>query len=254
MGGDTWGVDYVLLDKDDAVIGDAFCYRNQRTEAVVPQVHHVVSFEKLYGRTGIQSANFNTVYQLFCDKISGRLETATNFLMLPDYFNFRLTVMKRQEYTNATTTGMVNAKTRAWDKDIIERLGLPTHLFDTLSQPGTVVGELTDEVAAKVGYRAKVILPATHDTASAVLADLLKRVRPTFPATRGRFSVWNNWRRKRAPRRGIPFGRYSDHGYYPGRARNKEELFGDCRMNKERAALRLFLSFFVKILYSGNTV
>ena len=95
---------------------------------------------------------------------------AKSFLMLPDYFHFRLTGVKKQEYTNATTTGMVNTKTRTWDTEILEKLGYKKELFGELSQPGTIVGEFTDEVAAYVGYKATVVLPATHDTASAVLA------------------------------------------------------------------------------------
>ena len=90
--------------------------------------------------------------------------------MLPDYFHFLLTGVKKQEYTNATTTGMVNAETHTWDEDILETLGFKKELFSELSKPSSYVGEFTDEIASYVGYKAKVILPATHDTASAVLA------------------------------------------------------------------------------------
>ena len=170
VGIDTWGVDYVLLDDEDKAIGDTFCYRNSRTEAVIDEVHGLVPFASLYAKTGIQFASFNTIYQLYCDKQNGRLARAKSLLMLPDYFHFRLTGEKRQEYTNATTTGMVSATTRAWDGDILDALGFPKHLFGELAKAGTLVGEFTDEVAERVGYRAKVFLPATHDTASAVLA------------------------------------------------------------------------------------
>ena len=178
VGIDTWGVDYVLLDKNDAVLDDAFCYRNQRTAEAVTRVHSIIPFEKLYEKTGIQFASFNTVYQLFCDKESGKLDSAESFLMLPDYFHFRLTGVKRQEYTNATTTGMVNAGTHTWDTDIIDALGFPKKLFGTLTQPCADLGEFTEEVAKRVGYRAKVVLPATHDTASAVLAAPLSEGAP----------------------------------------------------------------------------
>ncbi len=170
VGIDTWGVDYALLDENDQVIGGTYCYRDFRTEATIPQVHSILPFAKLYERTGIQFASFNTVYQLLDDVKSGRMAKAKAFLMLPDYFHFRLTGVKKQEYTNATTTGMVNTKTRTWDTEILEKLGYKKELFGTLSQPGTVVGAFTDEVAAYVGYKATVVLPATHDTASAVLA------------------------------------------------------------------------------------
>ena len=167
---DTWGVDYALLDENDQAIGGTYCYRDARTDATIPQVHSVIPFAELYERTGIQFASFNTVYQLLDDVKSGRMAKAKSFLMLPDYFHFRLTGVKKQDYTNATTTRMVNTKTRTWDTEILEKLGYKKELFGELSQPGTVVGEFTDEVAAYVGYKAKVVLPATHDTASAVLA------------------------------------------------------------------------------------
>ena len=170
VGIDTWGVDYVLLDEYDLPIGDVFCYRDSRTESSIPEVHDIIPFKELYNKTGIQFGSINTVYQLYSDKISGKLEKAKSLLMLPDYFNFKLTGIKRQEYTNSTTTGMVNSKTHVWDKDIIKELGYNESLFAPLTMPGTVIGEFTDAVCEYVGYKAKVTLPATHDTASAVLA------------------------------------------------------------------------------------
>lgn len=170
VGVDTWGVDYVLLDGEDKPIDGVYCYRDGRTKSAIPSVHRRLSYAELYSRTGIQHQPFNTVYQLFDDKRSGRLEGAKTFLMLPDYFHYRLTGVKKQEYTNATTTGMVNARTHRWDEEILQALGYDGALFGQLSQPGETVGEFTDEVAAYVGYKAKVVLPATHDTASAVLA------------------------------------------------------------------------------------
>ena len=170
VGIDTWGVDYALLDENDQAIGGVYCYRDARTEETIPEVHAAIPFGKLYEKTGIQFASFNTVYQLLHDKKTGRMEKAKSFLMLPDYFHFRLTGVKKQEYTNATTTGMVNAQTHTWDEEILETLGYKKELFGELTMPGTEVGEFTDEVAAFVGYKAKVMLPATHDTASAVLA------------------------------------------------------------------------------------
>lgn len=167
---DTWGVDYALLDANDELIDGIYCYRDGRTEEPIKKVHALFPFADLYTKTGIQFASFNTVYQLYHDKISGRMDKAESFLMLPDYFHFRLTGEKRQEYTNATTTGMVNAQTHLWDEEIIQKLGLKKQLFKELSNPTQTVGEFSQEIAEKVGYKAKVILPATHDTASAVLA------------------------------------------------------------------------------------
>ncbi len=178
VGIDTWGVDYALLDKNDEAIGGIYCYRDARTESTIPAVHNVIDFEKLFAKTGIAFASFNTIYQLLDDVNSGRMEKAKTLLMLPDYFHFRLTGVKKQEYCNATTTGMVNAETHTWDEEILEKLGYKKELFGQLAQPGSLVGEFTDEVAAIVGYKAKVVLPATHDTASAVLAAPLKAQTP----------------------------------------------------------------------------
>ncbi len=178
VGIDTWGVDYALLDENDKAIGGTYCYRDSRTEATIPQVHEKIAFEKLFAKTGIAFATFNTVYQLLDDVKSGRMEKAKSFLMLPDYFHFRLTGVKKQEYTNATTTGMVNATTHQWDEEILQTLGYKKELFGELSQPGTEVGEFSDEVAGIVGYKAKVVLPATHDTGSAVLAAPLEGQTP----------------------------------------------------------------------------
>ena len=170
IGIDTWAVDYALLDKDDKRIGEVICYRDSRTEKHINAVHRKISFDELYKRTGIQFQQFNTIYQLYEDKTSGRIKNAKSFLMLPDYLNFLLTGVKKQEYTNATSTGLVNAQTHKWDEEIIKATGLPKSLFGKLSGPGTVVGELKEDIQKELGFNATVILPATHDTASAVLA------------------------------------------------------------------------------------
>ena len=170
IGIDTWAVDYALLDREDRLIGEVYAYRDGRTERSSQAVHRIISFDELYKRTGIQYQPFNTVYQLYADKLSGKIDKAESMLMLPDYLNFLLTGVKKQEYTNATSTGLVNAQTHDWDGDILELLGFNRQLFGELSQPGTVVGELSEELQKELGYSATVILPATHDTASAVLA------------------------------------------------------------------------------------
>ena len=170
VGIDTWAVDYALLDETDAPIGGVFAYRDGRGAAIKEKAHAAMNFPTLYGKTGIQYAPFNTLYQLYDDKLSGRLERARSFLMLPDYFHFRLTGVKKQEYTNATSTGMVNALTHRWDEEILAKFRFPKALFGELSQPGTTVGTFLPAIREAVGYDATVILPATHDTASAVLA------------------------------------------------------------------------------------
>lgn len=174
IGVDTWAVDYALLDERGGLSGEVFCYRDGRTRGAVDAVHRAISFAELYKRTGIQFQSFNTIYQLMADKMSGKLAGARSLLMLPDYLNYRLTGVKMQEYTNATSTGLVNAQTHDWDGDIIDLLGFDRSLFGKLSPPGTVVGQLSEEVQSVVGYNATVVLPATHDTASAVIAAPIK--------------------------------------------------------------------------------
>ncbi len=164
---DTWGVDYVLLKGDREVL-PVYAYRDQRTEQVIPKVHEVVPFEELYRRTGCQFQPFNTIYQLYDEKLKGRLEGVTDMLMMPEYLMYKLTGVKAREYTNATTMGMVDARTGAFDLEIADRLGYPLHLFPALSQPGTVLGTLHPEIAEAVGGDCKVVLCATHDTGSAV--------------------------------------------------------------------------------------
>jgi rhamnulokinase len=172
MGIDTWGVDYVLLDKDDNRIGDCIAYRDGRTEGMDEEVYKIISEEELYERTGIQKAIFNTIYQLMSTKVRKpeKLERARTFLMVPDYFHFLLTGVRKQEYTNASTTQLVNAQTADWDHELISKLGYPDELFGELSMPGTVVGPLKKEVENKVGFNCTVVLPATHDTGSAVMS------------------------------------------------------------------------------------
>ena len=164
---DTWGVDYVLLKGDEEVM-PCYAYRDGRTEAVIPKVHETVPFKTLYAHTGCQFQPFNTIYQLCDDLARGRLDGVTDMLMIPEYLMYKLTGVKSREYTNATTMGMINAETSEFDQEIADALGLPRALFPRLSQPGTVLGTLKPEIAAKVGGNLTVMLCATHDTGSAV--------------------------------------------------------------------------------------
>lgn len=163
---DTWAVDYVLMNGDKEIL-PCYAYRDKRTEALIDKVHKLVPFEKLYEKTGIQFQPFNTVYQLYDDLLSDRLKNATDFLMIPEYLNFLLTGVKIHEYTNATTTGVLNDR-GAYDETIIEALGLPRKLFGTVASPGALVGKLKKEIENEVGGQTEVVLCASHDTASAV--------------------------------------------------------------------------------------
>lgn len=171
---DTWGVDYVLLDENKKEIKPCFCYRDSRTNGVIDEVESIISPIDLYIKTGIQKQNFNTIYQLYADKKSGRLEKAAYFLMMPDYLSFKLTGEVKNEYTNATTTGLVNANAKTWDIDIIYALGLTGVSFLPLSLPSSHVGFLSEEIQKAVGFNCAVLFAPSHDTASAVCACPMK--------------------------------------------------------------------------------
>lgn len=164
---DTWGVDYVLLRGEEEVL-PVYAYRDSRTEAIIPQVHAIVPFSRLYAHTGCQFQPFNSIYQLFDDRQRGRLDGVTDLLLLPEYLLWKLTGVKVREYTNATTMGLVNAQTGEFDLELVDALDYPRQLFPRLSHPGTVLGPLRSEIAQKVGGSCEVVLCATHDTGSAV--------------------------------------------------------------------------------------
>lgn len=172
IGIDTWAVDYVLLDQEDHVIGDAVAYRDKRTEGMREVVSEQVPAEELYERTGIQYQPFNTIYQLAALKQEHpeQLKAAEWMLMIPEYFHFRLCGVKQNEYTNATSTSLVHAEKKTWDMELIRRLELPEKIFHELAMPGTKLGNLLPEIVNEVGFDSTVILPATHDTGSAFLA------------------------------------------------------------------------------------
>lgn len=172
VGIDTWGTDFVLLGRDGRPIGPAVAYRDARTKGMDAKVAQVIGEEELYSRTGIQKQPFNTIYQLAAvkEQTPELLSDGTRFLMIPDYFHYRLTGVMQNEYTNATTTQLVKAGEACWDRQLIRMLGLPENLFGDIKMPGTRLGGLLPEVREQVGFNCRVVLPATHDTGSAVLA------------------------------------------------------------------------------------
>lgn len=172
VGIDTWGVDFVLLDKEDKRIGEAVAYRDARTNGMDKEVSGIFSEKELYYITGIQKQQFNTIYQLMAlnKKRPDQLKKARKLLMLPDYFHFLLTGRTVTEYTNATTTQLVSPETRSWNITLIKKLGLPESIFQPIQLPGYELGQLTKDMQMEIGYNCKVVLPATHDTGSAVMA------------------------------------------------------------------------------------
>ena len=172
IGIDTWGVDFVLLDAQGLPCSDMVAYRDARTEGADALVDAAISADELYARCGIQKMLFNTIYQLAALKKEHpeQIEKAQRMLMVPEYLNFVLTGKMANEYTNATTGNLVNARSKDWDWEVIDKLGLPRRIFGKLEMPGTTLGGLTSAVQDFVGFDAQVVLPATHDTGSAFLA------------------------------------------------------------------------------------
>lgn len=172
VGIDTWGVDFVLLDADDRVLGHAVSYRDERTKGMFDVARILIPDDRLYQKTGIQRQPFNTIYQFLAleQEDPEMLNQARTFLMIPDYLAFTLTGMKANEYTNASTTGLLNAHTRMWDTDILDACNIPKDIFPQLLFPGDSLGHVLPSIAEEIGLDPEIILPATHDTGSAYLA------------------------------------------------------------------------------------
>ncbi len=167
---DTWGVDYVLLDKDKKEILPAVAYRDSRTDAAMEEFHKTISKKDFFARNGIQPTAFNTIYQLFCDKKSGKLQNAAYCLMIPAYLSFKLTGEAKNEYTNLTTGALINAETKAVDNDLLKELGIDPAILGEICLPCQKIGNLSEEVKTEVGFDTTVIFCPSHDTASAVAA------------------------------------------------------------------------------------
>lgn len=161
---DTWGCDYVLANKTS----EAYAYRDHRSLKGVDEVSSLISNEDLYKRTGIQHQSFNTIYQL---KSEENLNEDDEFLMIPDYFNYLLTGKKVNEYTNMSTTGLLNIRTNTVDQDLLSQLDIPD-IFQEMVEPGTIVGSLKEDIKKEVGFDLQVVACASHDTGSAYMASV----------------------------------------------------------------------------------
>lgn len=159
VGIDTWGVDFVLLDAQGNVLGSPVAYRDSRTKGMDDVVYQTIPEAELYSRSGIQKQIFNTIYQLTAIRETEPeiLDRADRFLMIPEYLNYRLTGVAMNEYTNATTTQLVSAKTQDWDWELLDRLDIPRKLFGELHMPKTLVGPLSDRMAEAVGFQTSVV-------------------------------------------------------------------------------------------------
>ena len=169
IGINSWGVDFVLLDSNGKILGNAVSYRDDRTIGMAEKVHEIVPELEHYSRTGINKYLFNTIYQLMAIKLKEPelLENAESLLFITDYINYKLCGVLACEYTMATTSGLVNVETGDWDDEIIDRLGFPRKIFLPLSKRGTVLGTLTTDIQDQVGFDSKIVLPPAHDTACA---------------------------------------------------------------------------------------
>jgi rhamnulokinase len=170
---DTWGVDFALLGRNDELLGNPYNYRDPQNHGMIDLAEQVVGREEIFQETGLQFMEINSLYQLLAMRQakSSLLESAETFLMIPDLFHFLLTGNKLNEFTDATTTQFLNPTTKQWSTALLERLNIPTHMLQEIANPGTSLGKLLPNVASATGLSdADVILPGTHDTASAVMA------------------------------------------------------------------------------------
>jgi rhamnulokinase len=173
VGVDTWGVDFALLGRHDELLGIPHHYRDRRTVGILSKAFETVPREAIFEATGLQFMEFNTLYQLLAMKWadSPALDCAQSLLLMPDLFHWLLTGVKANEFTNATTTQFFNPRAGGWATDLFERFGLPTHILGQLAQPGTVLAKIQPQVVEETNLAGvDVILPGTHDTASAVAA------------------------------------------------------------------------------------
>ena len=193
VGIDTWGVDYALLDENDNLIGEVYSYRDSRTDKSLLEVEKIIPFEESYKITGIQRAQYNTVYQLYADKMSGKLQKAKTMLSIPDYLHYLLSGVKKNEYTHASTTGLLDAKTGDWSYEMIDKLGYPREIFGKLYAPGEVVGELKEEIQNILGLnkRYSAILIGAGHFGTAIANHMDFHLQPTQTQVRYKYKAFH---------------------------------------------------------------
>src|SRR5215210_2636631 len=170
IGVDSWGVDFGLLDGDGALVSNPYHHRDARTDGMMDEAFGLMPKQEIYDTTGIQFLPINTLYQLLAMRGSPLLEAAETMLLIPDLMNYWLAGEKACEYTNATTTQLLDLQTGGWSKDLFARMNLPSRVLARIVSPGTELGPLLSEVAEEVGAGPPVFAVASHDTASAVVA------------------------------------------------------------------------------------
>lgn len=172
IGIDSWGVDFVLIDEKGELVGDTVCYRDRRTDGIDTELFTIIDREKHYARTGIQQMSINTLMQLYALKREHpeQLHSAHRLLFTPDYYAYKLCGIMANEYTIASTSELLDAKTKGWDRELIATLGFPDKLFGTIVKPGTTLAPISEAIATITGLPryVNVVAVASHDTASAV--------------------------------------------------------------------------------------
>lgn len=227
LGVDTWGVDFVLLDEDCRIIGDSVAYRDHRTDGWPERLADYVPDDELYRINGLQRINFNTIYQFMAlrETDPGQLERARHFLMLPDYLHYRLSGVMTNEYTNASTTGLLNASTRDWDRKLLARLGLPTDIYFEAKAPGSQSLPLVGRAAEILGTKSRVVVPATHDTGSAYVA-LPARDERTVYLSSGTWSLIGDILPEPVLAEAAMRANYTNEGGYGGTIRFLKNIMG----------------------------
>ena len=171
LGVDTWGVDFALIGRDGALVGNPRHYRDSMTQGKMSQAFELVSRERIFDSTGLQFMEFNSLFQLFAMRGTPALESATSMLMMPDLFHYWFTGEQVCEFTDTTTSQCYDPRRLDWAYPVIEALGLPLGIFGDVVSPGTDLGALRHSVASECGLAPmRVVAPGTHDTASAVAA------------------------------------------------------------------------------------
>lgn len=173
VGVDTWGVDFSFLNAENALLANPVCYRDPRTRGMLAAAEAIVPRDEIFAATGLQFMEINSLYQLLAlkQKQPSLLRAADRLLMIPDLVHWLLSGERSNERTNASTTQCFDPQTGDWAKKLLDRFGLPLHLFGPIIEPGTDLGGLRADVAADTGLEgARVVVPGTHDTASAVAA------------------------------------------------------------------------------------
>lgn len=244
MGIDTWAVDFVLLDQQRNLLTDPVGYRDSRTEGMDAKVYELISPEELYARTGIQKQMFNTIYQLMAIKCENpeALDKADVMLMLPEYFNFKLTGKIVADYTNASSTNLLDAEKKNWDFDLIEKLGYPKKVFQEIHMPGCSVGHFLPEIQEEVGFDCEVVLPATHDTGSAVVS-VPSTSDDTLYISSGTWSLMGVERMTPDCRPVSQKANFTNEGGYEGRYRYLKNIMGLWMIQSVRHELKDAYSF-----------